>query len=278
MAISAPARRMACAQPQAIEWSFATPMISAFLPGQDRRRAGRAVLASAMLSSSAHPTRRGCAVRSSGSRWSGRHGPGCGCAAVVMQPACAALASASSSMPSQAQASADRGADRRRVLADAGGEDQAVQPAERRRRASRCRARRDGRRPRWRSARVARGSPAIRGSRRRCRTGRACRIGGRAGPPPPRRSCPPAVSRCSTTAGSSSPQRVPIGRPSSAEKPMVRGHAPPGLQGTERGAVAEMGDDHAPLGDLWRPLRQDGGDVLVGQAVEAVAPDALPPA
>ena len=36
-----------------------------------------------------------------------------------------------------------------------------------------------------------------------------------------------------------------------------------------------MGDDHAPAGDVGRNLRQALGDILVGQAVEAVAPDAF---
>ena len=36
-----------------------------------------------------------------------------------------------------------------------------------------------------------------------------------------------------------------------------------------------MGDDHAPAGNVGRDLRQALGDVLVGQAVEAVAPDAF---
>ena len=37
-------------------------------------------------------------------------------------------------------------------------------------------------------------------------------------------------------------------------EPHRGGDAAPGPQATERGAVAEMGDDHAPLGDPWRGL------------------------
>jgi hypothetical protein len=36
-----------------------------------------------------------------------------------------------------------------------------------------------------------------------------------------------------------------------------------------------MGDDHAPAGDVGRNLRQAFGDVLLGEAMEAVAPDAF---
>src|SRR6266480_5632113 len=36
-----------------------------------------------------------------------------------------------------------------------------------------------------------------------------------------------------------------------------------------------MGDNHASAGNVGRNLRQALGDILVGQAVEAVAPDAL---
>ena len=46
------------------------------------------------------------------------------------------------------------------------------------------------------------------------------------------------------------------------------------LQRAQAGAAAEVGDDHAPVGDLRRHLRQDRGDVLVREAVEAVALDA----
>ena len=45
----------------------------------------------------------------------------------------------------------------------------------------------------------------------------------------------------------------------------------PILHGAETGAASQVSDDHAPAGDLRRHLRQDRGDVLVRQAVEAVA-------
>src|SRR3954468_19764849 len=57
MAISAPARRMAWAQPQAIECSLATPTISAFFPVRTGGSRSCCCLTSAMLSSSG--TQRG---------------------------------------------------------------------------------------------------------------------------------------------------------------------------------------------------------------------------
>ena len=36
-----------------------------------------------------------------------------------------------------------------------------------------------------------------------------------------------------------------------------------------------MGDDHAPARDFRRDLRQALGNILVGEAVETVAPDAF---
>ena len=35
-----------------------------------------------------------------------------------------------------------------------------------------------------------------------------------------------------------------------------------------------MGDDDAPVGDLWRDLGQHARDILVGQAVKTIAADA----
>ena len=57
--------------------------------------------------------------------------------------------------------------------------------------------------------------------------------------------------------GRSAPQRVPIGRPSSAEKPMVVAMLRPACMRAERGAVAEMRDHHPPCRELRRRLRQD---------------------
>ena len=62
-------------------------------------------------------------------------------------------------------------------------------------------------------------------------------------------------------------------RPSSAVNPSVLSTLLPILHGAEAGAASQVSDDHAPVGDLRRNLRQDRGDVLVGQAVEAVALD-----
>ena len=54
-------------------------------------------------------------------------------------------------------------------------------------------------------------------------------------------------------------------------KPSVLSTLLPVLHRAQTGAAAEVSDDHAPVGDLRRNLRQDRGDVLVRQAVEAVA-------
>ena len=47
--------------------------------------------------------------------------------------------------------------------------------------------------------------------------------------------------------------------------------APAIFQGAQAGAAAQMRHDDPALGDLWCDLRQDRGDVLVGQPVKAVA-------
>ena len=41
------------------------------------------------------------------------------------------------------------------------------------------------------------------------------------------------------------------------------------------GAVAQMGDDHPAVRTRAKMIRQDAGDVVVGQAVESVADDAF---
>ncbi|MNZ43896.1 hypothetical protein D3C78_615100 [compost metagenome] len=46
------------------------------------------------------------------------------------------------------------------------------------------------------------------------------------------------------------------------------------MHGAQAGAVAEVGDHHPAGSRRWVQLRQDAGDVLVGQPVEAVAPHA----
>ena len=48
-----------------------------------------------------------------------------------------------------------------------------------------------------------------------------------------------------------------------------------GEQRAHRGAAAEVGDDHPAAGDLRGEFGEAAGDVLVAQAVEAVAADAL---
>ena len=48
-----------------------------------------------------------------------------------------------------------------------------------------------------------------------------------------------------------------------------------GVDGAHGGAAAEMGDDHAALRNVGRQLRQPARDVFVGQPVKAVAADAF---
>ena len=81
--------------------------------------------------------------------------------------------------------------------------------------------------------------------------------------------------RWRTTPGSSWPGRVPIGRPSSAVKPIVLSMLRPPSMRAHRGAAAEVGGDDPAAGDLRGELGQAVGDVLVAEAVEAVAADAL---
>ena len=72
--------------------------------------------------------------------------------------------------------------------------------------------------------------------------------------------------RCSTTPGSSWPGRVPIGRPSSAVKPIVLSMLRPSRERAHRGAAAEVGDDDAarrrsrarPRGGARRCTRSSG--------------------
>ena len=56
---------------------------------------------------------------------------------------------------------------------------------------------------------------------------------------------------------------------------MVQLDAAAGGERAHRGAAAEVGDDHPAAGDLRRDLGEAVGDVLVAEAVEAVAADAL---
>ena len=162
------------------------------------------------------------------------------------------------------------GPHRCRVLADAGGEDEAVQPAERR-----------GQR-----ADVARDAmdEDLDGEARRAARARqqVAEVGGDAGQAEHagaaveqvlhlRGVMPSWCIRCSTTAGSSSPQRVPIGRPSSAEKPIVVATLRPARSAQSEAPLPRCATTTRPLGDRRRDLRQDRGDVFVGQPVKAVA-------
>ena len=152
-------------------------------------------------------------------------------------------------MPRKPSPSQIRARMARRVLADAGGEDQRVdarrgpRPA---RRSRAARARRNATAP-ARGARVVAGlevahvladaghalQPGIAVEQLRARAAA---------------SMPSVVIRCSSTPGSIWPQRVPIGTPSSAVKPMVLSHAAAVVDGAQRGAVAEMRDHDAPGG------------------------------
>ena len=70
--------------------------------------------------------------------------------------------------------------------------------------------------------------------------------------------------------GSIAPGRVPMHSPSRAVKPMRGVDALAVLHRAHAGAAAEVRDDDPPVGDLGRDLGQHRGDVLVGDAVEAV--------
>ena len=63
---------------------------------------------------------------------------------------------------------------------------------------------------------------------------------------------------------------MPISSPSRAENPIVVAtlRRPEGAQAR---AVAEMGDHHPPGGEAGIVVREHGGDVGIGQAVESVA-------
>src|SRR5262249_47462868 len=77
--------------------------------------------------------------------------------------------------------------------------------------------------------------------------------------------------RCSTTPASSSPQRVPIGNPSSAVNPIV-------VAIETRFRIAQAEQPLPRCATTTRPSAISGarpGDVFVGEAVKAVAPDAL---
>jgi hypothetical protein len=81
---------------------------------------------------------------------------------------------------------------------------------------------------------------------------------------------PRSSIRYSSTPGSSDPQRVPIGRPSTAVKPIVLATLRPADSAHMLAPLPRCSTTVRPR----RPrveLRQHRGDVLVGQAVEAVA-------
>ena len=69
--------------------------------------------------------------------------------------------------------------------------------------------------------------------------------------------------------------RVPIGRPSTAVKPIVLSMLRPAWMRAHRGAGAQMADHHPALRQSWVDLAQPVGDILVGEAVKAVAAHAL---
>ena len=65
--------------------------------------------------------------------------------------------------------------------------------------------------------------------------------------------------------------RVPIIRPSTRGEAHRAGDAAASGDGTQAGAIAEMGDDQAGLRQRRIDLFQPWHDEIVGQAVEAVA-------
>src|SRR3954453_422174 len=126
MAISAPARRMACAQPQAIEWSFATATTSAFLPASTGGSRPSCGLGSGMRLSSA--VRRRNRVPRNDQVLVGRDDMSRDTAAPRGEAARVGGIGDRVEFDAQPRAGfADHGPYRRRVLADAGSEDQAVQ-------------------------------------------------------------------------------------------------------------------------------------------------------
>ena len=107
--------------------------------------------------------------------------------------------------------------------------------------------------------------------RSRCRTRRAVPTRGRAAARWRARPCRARPSGTARRRGRGRRLRVPIIRPSTAVKPIVEATLRPSLHRAHRRPVAEMRDDDAAA----RRARIDAGqrvrDVLVGEAVEAVA-------
>ena len=85
---------------------------------------------------------------------------------------------------------------------------------------------------------------------------------------------PSCCSRYSTTAASSRPQRVPIGRPSSGEKLIVVATDSASTHRAHRRPVAQVGDDDAALRAAFVGRHQLRTNRLVRQAMKTVAPHA----
>ena len=89
-----------------------------------------------------------------------------------------------------------------------------------------------------------------------------------------RASMPSSSIRYRMTPGSRLPQRVPIGRPSTAVKPIVLATLRPPTIAHMLLPLPRCATTVRPDGGLRIELRQHAGDVLVGQAMKAVAPHA----
>ena len=179
----------------------------------------------------------------------------------------------SSSTPSHADASADPLADLGRVLADAGGEHERVDPAEDRgQRADLLRRAVDE---------VVHGQAGL----RLAAAEQVAHVVADAGNPEQPGLLvedvldlldrePELLEQIQHDAG------VERARPGAHAQPVHGREAHRGvdalavLQRAQAGAAAQVRDDDPPVGDLGRDLRQDRGDVLVGDAVEAVPLDA----
>ena len=218
---------------------------------------------------------RACGARSSAPRWSGSPTRTTRLAGVLMRGPPPALAAGVELDAEPRRVAADALADRRRVLADAGGEHERVEAAERGGQRAELAADAVDEQIDRQPARAARRSRAARACRSRCPTRRAgptaCRSASRSRARPSRSSS----IRYRITPGSSAAaarahrQAVDGGEAHRARDAACRPRARTCWRRC-RGAATTV----RPAAALRVELRQHAGDVLVRQAVEAVAPHA----
>ena len=166
---------------------------------------------------------------------------------------------------------ADALAQRRAVLADAGGEHDRVEAAERGGKRAQLAADAIGEEIDGRlGARLAR-SPRACACRSRCRTRRAVPTPGRSASRSRARPCASSSMRYSTTPGSRLPQRVPIGSPSAAVNPIVLATLRPPCIAHMLAPLPRCSTTVLPAAARASYRRKRLRDVLVGKAVEAVA-------